>query len=250
MQQGRKSSGGQGLPDRAAEEQATTRGRKRVRKGFQGRCFLSACIRFSPGTAYIVNDSRPEGKIATAHHTHISALSALLSQRGQASGRAGRAANGIARRHAQSAYRGRGGGSAGRSTRWCEAWQAWQDSGNMLATMLANRALLDLLRGWLTAAIASRARSSCIALCVGNVLSMPTALMARPATCPPMLRLVRIHQSRCLFGCACHRAPADKRIARRADVGARGHAVTNAQETVLARASGRREPAQRPADGV
>jgi hypothetical protein len=56
MQQGRKSSGGQGLPDRAAEEQATTRGRKRVRKGFQGRIFLRACFRFCPGTAYIVNE--------------------------------------------------------------------------------------------------------------------------------------------------------------------------------------------------
>ena len=29
-------------------------GRKRVRKGFQGRIFLSACCRFCPGTAYIV----------------------------------------------------------------------------------------------------------------------------------------------------------------------------------------------------
>jgi hypothetical protein len=28
--------------------------RKRVRKGFQGRIFLRVCIRFSPGTAYIV----------------------------------------------------------------------------------------------------------------------------------------------------------------------------------------------------
>ena len=54
MQQGRKSSGGQGLPDRAAEEQATTRGRKMVRKAFQGRIFLRDCCRFSPGTAYIV----------------------------------------------------------------------------------------------------------------------------------------------------------------------------------------------------
>ena len=54
MQQGRKSSGGQGLPDRAAEEQATTRGRKRVRKALQGRILLRACIRFCPGTAYIV----------------------------------------------------------------------------------------------------------------------------------------------------------------------------------------------------
>ena len=100
------------------------------------------------------NRHRPEGKISTAHHIHINALSVLLSRRGQASGRAGRAANGIARRHAQSAYRGRGGGTAGRSTRWGEAWQAWQGSGNMLATKLANRTLLDLLRGWLAAAIA------------------------------------------------------------------------------------------------
>ena len=54
MQQGRKSSGGQGLPDRAAEEQATTREKNMVRKGFQGRIFLRDCFRFSPGTAYIV----------------------------------------------------------------------------------------------------------------------------------------------------------------------------------------------------
>ena len=54
MQKGSKSGGGQGLPDRAAEEQATTRGRKRVRKAFQGRIFLRACFRFCPGTAYIV----------------------------------------------------------------------------------------------------------------------------------------------------------------------------------------------------
>jgi hypothetical protein len=39
VQQGRKSSSGQGLPDRAAEEQATTRGRKMVRKALQGRIF-------------------------------------------------------------------------------------------------------------------------------------------------------------------------------------------------------------------
>ena len=42
------------MPDRAAEEQATTRGRKRVRKAFQGIIFLSACCRFCSGTAYIV----------------------------------------------------------------------------------------------------------------------------------------------------------------------------------------------------
>jgi hypothetical protein len=39
MQQGRKSSGGQGLPDRAAVEQATTRGRTRVRKAFHAYFF-------------------------------------------------------------------------------------------------------------------------------------------------------------------------------------------------------------------
>jgi len=72
----------------------------------------------------------------TSYTVHIDALSALLSQRGQASGRAGRAATGIVRRHAQSAYRGCGGGTAGRSTRWGGAWQAWQGSGSMLATML------------------------------------------------------------------------------------------------------------------
>jgi hypothetical protein len=47
MQQGRNSSGGQGVPDRAAEEQATTRGRKRVRKAFQGRNSLSPLFAFS-----------------------------------------------------------------------------------------------------------------------------------------------------------------------------------------------------------
>ena len=63
MQQGSNSSGGQGLPARAAEEQATTRGRKMVRKGFQGRIFLRDCCRFSPGTAYIVNDVMTETEI-------------------------------------------------------------------------------------------------------------------------------------------------------------------------------------------
>jgi hypothetical protein len=57
MQQGRKSSGGQGLPDadRAAEEQATTRGRKRVRKVFQAEILYVHCLRFSPGPFYIVD---------------------------------------------------------------------------------------------------------------------------------------------------------------------------------------------------
>ena len=46
MQKGSKSGGGQGLPDRAAEERATKRGRKRVRKGFQGRISLSPLFAF------------------------------------------------------------------------------------------------------------------------------------------------------------------------------------------------------------
>jgi hypothetical protein len=55
MQQGRNSSGGQGVPDRAAEEQATTRGRKRVRKAFQGGNSLKVhCLRFLSGPFYIV----------------------------------------------------------------------------------------------------------------------------------------------------------------------------------------------------
>jgi hypothetical protein len=56
MQQGRKSSGGRGLPNRAAEEQATTRGRKRVRKAFQAEILYVHCLRFSPGPFYIVAD--------------------------------------------------------------------------------------------------------------------------------------------------------------------------------------------------
>ena len=68
MQQGRKSSGGQGLPDRAAEEQATTRGREMVRKGFQGRMFLRDCCRFSPRTAYIVPARDAHGVMPNSRH--------------------------------------------------------------------------------------------------------------------------------------------------------------------------------------
>jgi hypothetical protein len=86
------------------------------------------------GSNRIVNGSRPDSKIASAHHTHIHALSALLSQRGHASGRAGRAATGIARRRAQSAYiaeqqgAARGGAGHGRRGRavaacWQQCWQ-------------------------------------------------------------------------------------------------------------------------------
>ena len=67
MQKGSKSGGGQGSPDRAAEEQATTRGRKMVRKAFQGRIFLRDCFRFSPGTAYIVVKCAPPQAAAAAH---------------------------------------------------------------------------------------------------------------------------------------------------------------------------------------
>ena len=59
MQQGPKSSGGQGLPDPAAEEQATNRGRKRARKASQVRNSLSPPkvhpLRFSSGLFYIVH---------------------------------------------------------------------------------------------------------------------------------------------------------------------------------------------------
>ena len=82
MQQGRKSSGGQGLPDRAAEEQATTRGRKRVRKAFQGRIFLRACIRFCPGTAYIVRlCARVRGRVVKRSNRNSVALATRLVDR-------------------------------------------------------------------------------------------------------------------------------------------------------------------------
>jgi hypothetical protein len=57
MQQGRKLSGGQGLPDRAAEEQATKRGgEKRVRKAFRQKFSKSTlCVfRLGRSTLYIV----------------------------------------------------------------------------------------------------------------------------------------------------------------------------------------------------
>ena len=46
MQQGRNSSGGQGLADRAAEEQATKRGRERALKPPQGRNCPSSFFAF------------------------------------------------------------------------------------------------------------------------------------------------------------------------------------------------------------
>ena len=75
----------------------------------------------------------------------------------------------------------------------------------------------------------------------------PCRPLSWPATCPPVLRLVRIHQSRCLFGCACRRAPADKRIAQRWRTRA-WHRDRTKNE--LRAWPGCREPAQRPAHGA
>jgi hypothetical protein len=188
----------------------------------------------------IATGSRPESKIAFAHHVHIYALSALLSLRGHTSGRAGRAATGIATCTERIQC-----GTAGRSTRWGEEWQAWQGSGSMLATMLANRTLLGLLRSWLAAAVAfvrgvfaSRdVREKCC----------PCRPLSWPATCSPVLRVVRLHPGRCLCGCACRRAPADKRIARR---GCTWGCRRDRTKNELRAWPGCREPAQRPAHGA
>ena len=60
----------------------------------------------------------------------------------------------------------------------------------------------------------------------------PCRPLSWPSTCPPVLRVVRTHQSRCLFGCACGTAPAANGSR---DVGACGHAVANAQTVVFMR---------------
>ena len=171
---------------------------------------------------------------------HIHALFALLSQRGHTSGRAGRAATGIATCIERIQC-----GTAGRSTRWGEGWQAWQGSGSMLATMLANKTLLGLLHSWPAAAFAfvqgvfapRDVREKCC----------PCRPLSWPATCVPVLRVVRPHPSRCLCGCACRRPPADKRIARRWRTRARHRDRTNNE---LRAWTGCREPAQRPAHGA
>ena len=171
---------------------------------------------------------------------HIHALFALLSQRGHTGGRAGRAATGIATCIERIQC-----GTAGRSTGWGEGWQAWQGSGSMLATMLANKTLLGLLHSWPAAAFAfvqgvfapRDVREKCC----------PCRPLSWPATCVPVLRVVRPHPSRCLCGCACRRPPADKRIARRWRTRARHRDRTNNE---LRAWSGSREPAQRPAHGA
>ena len=55
MQQGRKSSGGQGLPDRAAEEQATKRGGGiGLERPPRQKCSKSTlCLRFSSGPFFV-----------------------------------------------------------------------------------------------------------------------------------------------------------------------------------------------------
>ena len=68
MQQGRKSSSGQGLPHRAAEERATKRGSKRVRKGFQGRISLSPLFAFF---AWAVLHSEGEREDRKPHNCHL-----------------------------------------------------------------------------------------------------------------------------------------------------------------------------------
>jgi hypothetical protein len=56
MQKGRKSGGGQGLPDRAAEEQATTRGERGFERASRAEIIYVHCLRFlSAGLFYIVS---------------------------------------------------------------------------------------------------------------------------------------------------------------------------------------------------
>ena len=171
---------------------------------------------------------------------HIHALFALLSQRGHTSGRAGRAATGIATCTERIQC-----GTAGRSTRWGEEWQVWQGSGSMLATMLANKTLLGLLHSWFATAVAF-VRGVFASRDVWEKCC-PCRLLSWPATCSPVLRVVRPHQSWCLCGCACRRAPANKRIARRGRTRAWHRDRTKNEHRAW---SGCREPAQRPAHGA
>ena len=54
MQKGSKSGGGQGLPDRAAEEQATTRGERGFERASRAEILYVHCLRFLSGPFYIV----------------------------------------------------------------------------------------------------------------------------------------------------------------------------------------------------
>ena len=54
MQKGSKSGGGQGSPDRAAEEQATTRGERGFERASRAEILYVHCLRFLSGLFYIV----------------------------------------------------------------------------------------------------------------------------------------------------------------------------------------------------
>ena len=54
MQKGSKSGGGQGSPDRAAEEQATTRGERGFERASWAEILYVHCLRFLSGPFYIV----------------------------------------------------------------------------------------------------------------------------------------------------------------------------------------------------
>ena len=58
MQKGSKSGGGQGLPDRAAEEQATTRGDRGFERVSRAEILYVHCLRFLSGLFYIVSSER------------------------------------------------------------------------------------------------------------------------------------------------------------------------------------------------
>ena len=155
----------------------------------------------------------------------------------KAAGRAGRALG--LRGALYTAHReGHGPGKAGRSMMVCGvagvAWQ-WQHAGHKAGKQNAAGPVAQLARSCSRV----RARSFRITRCAGEALSMPSALMAT-ATCSPVLRVVRPHPSRCLCGCACRRAPASKRIARRGSTRARHRDRTKNE---LCAWSGCREPA-------
>ena len=78
-------------------------------------------------------------------------------------------------------------------------------------------------------------------MCGRCAVLCPCRPLSWASTCPPVLRVVRTHQSRCLFGCACHTVPAGKRIARRGSLWACCRERTNGG---LRAWPGRREPAQ------
>ena len=73
MQKGSKSGGGQGLPDRAAEEQATTRGERGFERASRAEILYVHCLRFLSGPFYIVICCKQNGYKMVSTHT-VSAL--------------------------------------------------------------------------------------------------------------------------------------------------------------------------------